>query len=399
MRGLNQKEENTNIKTATPEEFVNKLIIDAANARASDVHVDPFELKFKVRFRVDGVLNQIAEQSIESFEMIIRRFKILGQMDISDNRKPQDGRGQLVNPTTQKMIEFRLSTIPTIFGEALVLRFIDQSKVIFESFEAMGMDPQDAEMLRYMITRPSGMILIAGPAGSGKTATLYTALNHVRSPQKNIVTLEDPVEFHLEYIRHCQIRPAVGFTFAEGMKSVLRQDPDIIFIGEVRDHETAEIAVRAALSGRFVFSNISTSDTIGTITRFIELGIPRSFLASSLLLATSKRLLRKNCSQCSESYTPSDKFLAEAGLASLDGTNFRKGKGCNLCENKGYRERTAIFEFLVVTKEIANLITEGAATQEILEVARQQGMRTLRESAVNLAVKGEITLEDAIYIT
>lgn len=399
MPNSNQEEKNENLSTITPEELVNKLIVDAANLRASDIHVDPFESEFKVRFRVDGVLNEISRYPMESFEMVARRFKILGQMDISDNRKPQDGRGQFVNTTTGKMLEFRISSIPTIFGEAIVVRFIDQSKVIFENFEAMGMDPIDAEMLRFMITRPSGMILIAGPAGSGKTATLYTALNQIRSPQKNIITLEDPVEFHLEYIRHCQIRPAVGFTFAEGMKAVLRQDPDIIFIGEIRDHETAEIAVRAALSGRFVFSNISTSDTIGTITRFIELGIPRSFLASSLLLATSKRLLRKNCIQCSEPYTPSEKFISEAGITSAKEINFRKGKGCNLCENKGYLERTAIFEFLVVTKEIANLITEGATAQELLDVARQQGMKTLRESAVNLAKKGEITLEDAIYVT
>jgi len=297
------------------------------------------------------------------------------------------------------MLEFRISSIPTIFGEAIVIRFIDQSKVIFESFEAMGMDPADAEVFRFMISRPYGMILITGPAGSGKTSTLYTALNYIRSPQKNVITLEDPVEFHLDNIRHCQIRPEIGFTFAEGMKAVLRQDPDVIFIGEIRDHETAEITVRAALSGRFVFSNISTSDTVGTITRFIELGIPRSFLASSLLMAVSKRLLRQNCPQCSETYTPSEKILAEAGIQSLEGISFKKGKGCDYCDNKGYYERVPVFEFFVVNKEIANLITEGATARDLLEVAKKQGMKTLRDSAVNLAMQGKITLEDAVYIT
>lgn len=386
-------------KSLMPEEWVNSIIIKAAHDRASDIHLDPFESKFQVRFRIDGVLVPITEQLSENYEMVVRRIKVLGQMNINEVRKPQDGRGSLLDPASQKMLEFRISSIPSIFGDALVIRFIDQSRVIFESFEAMGMESQDAEMLRYMISRPSGMILIAGPAGSGKTSTLYTALNHIRSPQKNIVTLEDPVEFHLENIRHCQIRAELGFTFAEGMKAVLRQDPDVIFIGEIRDHETAEIAIRAALSGRFVFSNISTSDTVGTLTRFLELGVPRSFLASSLLLAASKRLLRKNCLQCSVPYSPSPKFLAEAGITSLEGVNFKKGQGCEVCGNNGYFERVPIFEFLVIDKEIANMITEGATTREILDVAKKNGMKTLRESAVNLAVKGEITLEDAVYIT
>lgn len=383
----------------TAEDWVNRIVINAANARASDIHIDPYQSEFNIRFRIDGVLALIAKEAIENYEMVARRFKVLGQMDVSDNRKPQDGRGQLIDPETGKTLEFRLSSIPTIFGESIVIRFIDQNKVIFKDFETMGMDPKDAEMFRFMITRPSGMILITGPAGSGKTSTLYTALNYIRSPQKNIITLEDPVEFHLEFIRHCQIRPAIGFTFAEGMKAVLRQDPDVIFIGEIRDHETAEIAVRASLSGRFVFSNISTSDTIGTITRFIELGIPRSFLASSLLMAVSKRLLRKNCPYCSEPYTPSEKFLAEAGITSLEGANFKKGKGCNQCNDKGYFERIPVFEFFIVNKDIASLITEGATAKELFETAKANGMKTLREAAVSLAIQGDITLEDAVYIT
>ena len=222
---------------------------------------------------------------------------------------------------------------------------------------------------------------------------------HQTLPEKNIITLEDPVEFHLEHIRHCQINAELGFTFAEGMKSVLRQDPDVIFIGEIRDHETAEITVRAALSGRFVLSNISTSDAAGTITRFLELGIPRSFLSSSLLLAVSKRLLRQNCSSCSKPYTPSKKFLTEANLTSLEGTNFQKGAGCEKCGGRGYVERVPIFEFFQVTKEITNLITEGATAKELMDKAQSGRMKTLRESAISLAVKGLVTLEDPIYIT
>ena len=385
-------------ETATTEEWVDDLIIQAKGGGASDIHFDPYESKFYIRFRSDGILVPVIDQPMEVYEAISRRLKILGQLNIAENRKPQDGRGE-INDLAGKKIEFRISSIPTIYGEAIVIRFIDQSKAIFESFEVMGMSSEEAEMMRFTISRPYGMVLVTGPAGSGKTSTLYTALNHLRSPEKNVITLEDPVEFHLEHIRHCQINPELGFTFAEGMKSVLRQDPDVIFIGEIRDHETAEIAVRAALSGRFVLSNISTSDAAGTITRFLELGIPRSFLASSLLLAVSKRLLRQNCPQCSETYTPSQKFLTEAGITSLDDTNFKKGVGCEKCNGHGYLERVAIFEFFVVTKEIASLITEGATAKELMDKAKSQGLKTLRGSAINLALKGLVTLEDAIYVT
>lgn len=389
---------NTTTELST-EEWVNNMMIEAANGKASDIHIDPLENKAIIRFRIDGVLSVQSEQSLESHEVITRRVKVLGQIDTTETRKPQDGRGNLLDPKTNKLLEFRISSIPSIYGEAIVIRFIDQSKAIFESFEAMGMSPEDAETMRFMINKPYGMLLITGPAGSGKTSTLYTALNQIRSPGKNIITLEDPVEFHLDYIRHCQIRPDVGFTFAEGMKAVLRQDPDVIFIGEIRDHESAEIAVRAALSGRFVFSNISSSDAAGTITRFLELGIPRSFLASSLLLAVSKRLLRQNCEKCSEPYTPSAKFLSEAKITSTEGIIFKKGKGCDVCKGHGYLGRVPVFEFFVVTKEIANLITEGAIARELMDMAKTQGMKTLRESAVALAAKGLVTLEDAIYIT
>lgn len=392
---FDKKEKTESLST---EEWVDDLIIQATQGKVSDIHFDPYEGRFYVRFRADGILVPVVDQPIEVYEGISRRLKILGQLNISENRKPQDGRGEIVDPVGKKL-EFRISCIPTIFGEAIVIRFIDQSKSIFESFEAMGMSTEEAETMRFTISRPYGMVLITGPAGSGKTSTLYTALNHLRSPEKNIVTLEDPVEFHLEHIRHCQINPELGFTFAEGMKSVLRQDPDVIFIGEIRDHETAEITVRAALSGRFVLSNISTSDAAGTITRFLELGIPRSFLASSLLLAVSKRLLRQNCSQCSKAYTPSQKFLIEAGINSLEGINFKKGVGCEKCGGRGYLERIPVFEFFVVTKEIATLITEGATAKELMDKAKSGGMKTLRESAISLAVKGLVTLEDAIYVT
>ncbi len=261
------------------------------------------------------------------------------------------------------------------------------------------MDPNDAEMLRDIIHKPHGMILVAGPAGSGKTSTLYTALNQIRSPSRNITTLEDPVEFHLEFVRHAQVMPQYGFTFAEGMKAVLRQDPDVIFIGEIRDHETAEIAVRAALSGRLVFSNLSTNNSVGTVTRFLELGIPRSFLASTLLVAISKRLLRKNCPKCRQPYTPSEKFLRQVDAAFLGAAHFMKGAGCEACSQHGYFGRVPVFEFFVVDPDIANLITEGATAKELWDAERNKGIRTLRDSAIQLAISGETTLEEAIYTT
>lgn len=383
----------------TPEEWVNQIIAQGAASRASDIHFDPFEGNFYIRYRIDGVLSLVTKQPMDIYEMVATRLKVVGQLDITEKRKPQDGRGQIRDQASGKIYEFRISTLPSVFGEAVVIRFSNLNEAIFESFESMGMDPADAELFRFTIAKPHGMILVAGPSGSGKTATLYTAINQLRSPAKNIVTLEDPVEFKLEFVRHCQIRLDVGFTFAEGVKAVLRQDPDVILVGEIRDHETAEAAVRAALSGSLVFSNINTNDSIGTITRFLELGMPRSFLASALLLAVSKRLLRKNCSQCSQPYAPSEKFLKEAGITSLEGTNFRKGAGCEACGHNGYSGRVPVFEFFVVDPEIAGLITEGATPRELLNIARQRGMKTLREAAVRLAVAGDVTLEDAIYAT
>ena len=382
-----------------PSEWVDSILVDAKNSRASDIHFDPYTTKFYVRFRTDGALYVVSEQPLGAYQAVVSRLKVIGQLDITEKRKPQDGRGQLSHPDLKVPLEFRVSTLPTIFGEAVVVRFVNQQDALFDSFESMGMSPADAEVVRDAIHKRYGLVLVAGPGGSGKTTTLYTAINQIRSPEKSIITLEDPVEFQLEFVRHAQIKPDIGFTYAEGMKAILRQDPDVVFIGEVRDNETAEIAVRAALSGRLVFSNIATSDSVGTIARFLELGIPRSFLSSTLSLTVSKRLLRKNCESCSKPYVPSEKLLKLAGLKSAEGANFLKGAGCEKCDLKGYRERIPIFELFVVDAEIANLITEGATTKEILEAARGKGMKTLREAGIALAAGGATTLEEAVYTT
>src|SRR3989344_915527 len=381
------------------EEFCDSLIIKASKSRASEVHIDFYESKFYIRFRVDGILELAGENPFEIYDTTIRKLKVLGQLNIAEVRLPQHGRGQLRDPATNTMIEFRVSTFPTTPGEAAVIHLINKQETVFENFESIGMSPDEAELMKDAIHKPYGMILVVGPAGSGKTATLYTALNQVRSIQKNVITLEDPVEFKLQFVRHAQIMPSVGFTFAEGMKAVLRQDPDVVFIGEILDHEIAEIAVRAALSGRLVFSSISTNDSMGTITRFLELGIPRSFLASTLLLTVSSRFLRKNCLQCVAPYVPADRFLKEAGLASADGIKFLKGGGCANCEQSGYLGRVPIFEFFPVDKEIAGLIVEGASVLELLQAAHVKGMKTMREAAVERAMAAETTLEEAIYST
>ena len=381
------------------EEFCDSLIIQASKSRASEVHLDFYESKFYVRFRVDGILELVGEHPVEIYDVAIRRLKVLGQLNIAEVRLPQHGRGQIKDQATDTIIEFRISTFPTTPGEAAVIHLINKKETVFEDFESIGMTPQEAELMRDTIHKPYGMILVVGPAGSGKTATLYTALNQVRSIQKNVITLEDPVEFKLKFVRHAQIMPSVGFTFAEGMKAVLRQDPDVVFIGEILDHEIAEIAVRAALSGRLVFSSISTNDSMGTITRFLELGIPRSFLASTLLLTVSSRLLRKNCPQCVAPYVPADRFLKEADLASAEGVKFLKGGGCAPCEQSGYLGRIPIFEFFAVDKEVAGLIVEGASVLELLQAAHAKGMKTMRETAVERAMAGETTLEEAIYST
>lgn len=385
-----------------PAEWVNLAITRALGLGASDIHFDVAFGKFTTRFRIDGVLHQIDERAAEKYDMVIARLKIMSNLNSAEHRQPQEGHAVIqlsgVNVQGQNDIDMRISIFPTVFGEAAAIRILNRREFLFSSFEDMGMNATDAELFRTMIRKPHGMILVTGPAGSGKSATLYTALNQIRSVEKNIVTLEDPVEYQMELVRQSQINPEIGYTFAQGMRSILRQDPDVVMIGEIRDDETAEIAVRAALTGRLLFSTLHTNDTIGAVIRLTEFGIPKSFLATALLLVVAKRLVRKNCTQCVQPYTPSDRSLSEAGVASGQG-QFYKGVGCETCQGSGYGGRVGIYEFFAVDAEIQMLIIENAPFTKLQEVSRSKGLRTLREEAVRLALSGQTTLEEALHVT
>lgn len=385
----------------TPEEWVNYILIRSVKEGASDIHIEPFHEKFLVRFRIDGLLHNVDEEPIDFHETVISRFKIISQLDITEKRKPQEGHAVLNVPGQSHNIDFRISVFPTIFGEAAVIRVLGRKELVFDSFEDMGMTPKDSELFREMIKKPHGMILVTGPAGCGKSTTLYTTLNQIRSPAKSIITLEDPVEYQMDLVRQSQINQDIGYTFLSGMRSILRQDPDVIMIGEIRDKETADIAVRAALTGRLLLSTLHTNDSVGAVTRFLEFSIPPSFVASSLLVVVAKRLVRKVCNHCAQSYVPPEKMLQEAGVApsALPTKKFNRGAGCAECRFKGYHGRTPIFEILTVDKEIENLILQGATAPKIVDVARSKGMRLLREEALRLAFAGETTLEEALYTT
>jgi len=381
----------------TPIEWVDLVVDRAIGLKASDIHFDISFGTFVTRVRVDGILYKIDERPGDKAEMIIARLKIMGLLNSSEHRLPQEGHA--VIDIKDEKVDIRISIFPTIFGEVAAVRILNRREFLFNTFEEMGMDPRDAELMGDIVRRPHGMILVTGPTGSGKSATLYTALNQVRSVEKNIVTLEDPVEYQLELVRQSQINPEINYDFARGMRSILRQDPDVIMIGEIRDNETAEIAVRAALTGRLLFSTLHTNDTIGAVIRFIEFGIPRSFVATALLLIIAKRLVRQNCPQCRQPYQPAEKFLKEAGIPLQEATGFFRGSGCENCRGTGFAGRVGVYELFHVDKDIQTLIIEQAPFMKVWETARTKGLRTLREEALRLAQNGQTTLEEAIHVT
>ena len=389
------------VQTLTPVAWLDYLIAQALTLRASDIHIEPTQLNTIVRFRIDGVLRVIDTRPREIHALVTSRLKVLAQLNIAERRKPQEGHAVITDSAIFRgQIDLRLSFFPTVFGEAAVVRILNRSDLVVDEMENLGMEPIDLVRFLEVITRPYGMILVTGPAGAGKTTTLYSALNRLHSEERNIMTLEDPVEYQLEWVRQSQINPDIGFTFANGLRSMLRQDPDVVMIGEIRDQETAEIAIRAALSGRMLFSTLHTNDSIAAIVRFLDFGIPRSFIGSALLAIVAQRLLRKVCEGCAASDAPSQKLLSEAGSAvpvALE--KFRKGKGCTLCHLSGYRGRVGIYEILYIDKDIEQLIVEGAPTKDIREAARKKGMPTLREEAIKKAVAGITTLEEAIHTT
>jgi len=372
--------------------LVNSIISQAVREGASDIHISPQMKNVQVRFRIDGRLHEVPAPPKQMFLPIISRIKILANMDIATSRIPQDGRFTV--KMENKEINVRVSSIPTIYGENLVLRLLDMGAGVY-SLDRLGMVKEDRDKIDAIINKPYGMILSSGPTGSGKSTSLYAIIREINRPDIHIITLEDPVEYRVEKVRQVQLNRKAGMTFASGLRSILRQDPDVIMVGEIRDAETAGISVQAALTGHRVLSTVHTNDAAGAITRLIDMGIER-FLVSSVLLATfAQRLVRTICPYCVERYRPNEKVIAAWGLQ-VDGANFQRGRGCPACMGTGYRGRTGIFEIVVNDEEVQDMILRGMAAQEISRTLKQKGkLRTLKDDAMSKVLSGVTTIEEA----
>src|SRR5437879_1538208 len=377
--------------------LVNLILSGAAKNGASDIHMEPKESHLQVRYRVDGFLREVMKVPKNQSDATISRMKIISGMDIADRRRPQDGRSRL--KYEGKRIDLRVSTLPTQFGEKVVIRLLDNKRAQV-TMEQLGLTAENKHAFQLMLSRPQGMVLVTGPTGSGKTSTLYSALNWVKSPTKNIITVEDPIEYQLEGINQVQINPKAGVTFAAGLRSILRQDPNIILVGEIRDKETASIALEAAQTGHLLLSTLHTNDAPSTISRLLDLGIEPFFVASALAGILAQRLVRRPCPSCCVPQAPCADSIEKAGGASRLPANARwlAGRGCEECGQSGSKGRIAIHELLVVNDEVRELITRRASEHAVRKAARIAGMRTLLEDGILKAAEGLTTLEDVVRV-
>jgi len=376
--------------------LVNLIIMEAIKDKASDIHIEPGEKDLMVRYRVDGVLHEGPKPPKEWAAAIVSRIKVLAKMDIAEKRKPQDGRIQL--KMQARNIDLRISSFPTIHGENMVMRILDTSSVLL-GLSDLGMNPATLKEFDKLIRRPFGIILVTGPTGSGKTTTLYAALNTINSVEKNIITVEDPVEYHLKMIRQTQVNPKAGLTFAAGLRSILRQDPDIIMVGEIRDTETAEIATQAALTGHLVFSTLHTNDAAGAVTRLVDMNVEPFLVSSSIIGVLAQRLVRVICDKCKEKIKPTKELLKDLNLSESKGISIYHGKGCSQCKNTGYRGRIGIYELLVIDEDVKKLITSKASADEIKRKVIEKGMKTLYDDGLEKALAGVTTVEEALRVT
>jgi len=377
--------------------LVDYIIANAINERASDIHVEPQEKRLNIRYRIDGVLHDIISPAKELQMAIVSRIKIMANMDIAERRLPQDGRFTI--RIRHREVDLRISTLPTIFGEKVVMRLLEKGALALD-LERLGFDDRNLEIFKRHITRAHGIILLTGPTGSGKTTTLYSALSAIKSPEINIVTVEDPVEYQINGVYQVQANPKIGLTFAIGLRHILRQDPDIIMIGEIRDLETAEMGIRSALTGHLVFSTLHTNDASGTITRLINMGVEPYLVSSSLNLAVAQRLVRKICPDCKESYRASKVMLSSFQLQKSDNVRFYRGKGCTTCKGTGYYGRIAICEMLELKPQVRNLVLNGGDSDTIKQKAIEfGGMTTLRQNGIRKVVEGITTIEEVMRAT
>ncbi|MBA7498322.1 Type II secretion system protein E [subsurface metagenome] len=380
-------------------QLVNMLIVQGVKDRASDVHIEPNEKGLLIRLRVDGMLHDIRTLPNTIKSAVVSRIKILAKMDIAERRLPQDGRFQVKFGTRE--VDLRVSTIPTVLGEKVVLRLLDKSKGLIK-LEQLGFTPEQLEEFESIISKSYGIILLTGPTGSGKTTTLYAALNEVNSKDKNIITVEDPVEYKLARINQIQIKPKINLTFANTLRSILRQDPDVIMVGEIRDTETAQIAVQAALTGHLVFSTLHTNDAVSALTRLIDMDVETFLISSSVIGVIAQRLVRVICEKCKEEYLPGEGILSGLNIKSNSNDDGKvklyRGTGCSFCKNTGYYGRTSIYELIVLDEEIRALIISKASSNVIKDAAIKKGMKTLKDSGLEKVMQGITTIEEVLRV-
>lgn len=376
--------------------LLNTIILRAIREGVSDIHVQQEEDNMLIRYRLDGALYQASALPKTLRSTLVSRIKVLAGMDIAESRAPQDGRFKV--KTDGRAYDFRVNTMPTVYGESVVLRVLDQSTATMK-LEQLGFAENSLEIFQSLIDKPNGVILITGPTGSGKTTTLYSALNKINSPDINIITVEDPVEYRLGYIRQTQINVKAGITFATAIRAILRQDPDVVMIGEMRDQETAEIAIQAAMTGHLVFSTLHTNDAPGAVSRLIDMGVEPFLIASSVAGIIAQRLVRGNCKHCTEEYVPNEKLLKDIGIQDKTGIVFTKGKGCDYCRNTGYKGRVGIYEILVIDDKIRDLIIKRETPHVIKQIAiESQNFKTLVMDGVDKVQKGLTSVEEVLSV-
>ncbi|MBW1737377.1 MAG: type II secretion system ATPase GspE [Deltaproteobacteria bacterium] len=373
---------------------VNVVLTQALRRQASDIHIEPYEKEIKVRFRIDGILYEIFSLPRRFHAHIISRLKIMATLDIAEKRVPQDGRMKI--RVGNKTVDIRVSVIPMAFGERIVLRLLDKTVSLLGLGE-MGMTRDKLETFEGLINKNSGIILVTGPTGSGKTTTLYAAINKINSTEKNIITIEDPIEYELRKVGQIQVNPKTDLTFARGLRSILRHDPDIIMVGEIRDLETVEIAIQASLTGHLVFSTLHTNDAAGALTRLVEMGVEPFLIASSLLAVVAQRLVRTICPHCKEAFKPDESTLKDLGLS--EDQIFYRGKGCKECMDTGYRGRAGIFELLVLDNEIRDLVKSSSDSVTIKQAGMRKGMTTLFEDGLKKVQSGITTLNEVMRVS
>jgi type IV pilus assembly protein PilB len=378
--------------------LVNLILSDAIKKGASDIHIEPYEKSFRVRYRIDGVLYDVMQPPMKLRAAIISRTKIMAQLDIAERRLPQDGRIKI--RMGQKEIDFRVSTLPTIFGEKVVLRLLDKSSLQLD-MTSLGFEVQSLQVFEKAILAPYGMVLVTGPTGSGKTTTLYSALHRLNTTETNIMTAEDPVEYNLSGVNQVQMKAEIGLNFATALRAFLRQDPDIIMVGEVRDYETAEIAIKAALTGHLVLSTLHTNDAPSTVSRLINMGVEPFLVAASTNLILAQRLARKICGSCKEEIAVPRQALVDVGLAPDEAKSLvcYQGKGCMECNDTGYRGRVALYEVMAIGEDLKDAILQGASASELKELGRKGGMKTLREAGLQKIREGMTTIPEVMRVT